>query len=112
MSDEVLRAPLLCSQCGTTTDHRLVYAGRLLTHIECENCGHVVHSENQADLRHEYVLDLKQRLRTKPRRLARRAFQHPLKFLAALPKAIFRQPVKLINEFRTVLKEKGDKAGR
>jgi hypothetical protein len=112
MSDEVQRAPLLCSACGRTADHRFVYAGRLLTHTECENCGHVVHPENQADLPHEYVLDLKQRLRTKPRRLARRAFQHPLKFLAALPKAIFRQPVKLINEFRTVRKEKGDKADR
>jgi len=37
---------------------------------------------------------------------------HPLKFLAALPKAIFRQPVKLINEFRAVRKEELDKAGR
>jgi len=112
MSNESPRATLLCSQCGKSTDHRFVYAGRLLTHIECENCGHVVHPANQADLPHEYVLDLKQRLRTKPRRLARRAFQHPLKFLAALPKAILRQPVKLINEFRTIRKEEGDQAGR
>jgi DNA-directed RNA polymerase subunit RPC12/RpoP len=112
MSNESQRATLLCSQCGKTTDHRFVYAGRLLTHIECENCGYVVHPENQADLSHEYVLDLKQRLRTKPRRLARRAFHHPLTFLAALPKAILRQPVKLIQEFRTVRKEERDNTGR
>jgi hypothetical protein len=108
MSSEIQRAALLCSRCRETTDHRFVYAGRILTHTECENCGHVVHARNQSDLEHEYVLDLKQRLRTKPRRLARRASKHPLKFLIALPKAILRQPVKLIGEFRTVRKEERD----
>ena len=112
MSNEILRAPLLCSVCGQTAEHRFVYAGRLLTHTECENCGHIVHPANQADLPREYVLDLKQRLRTKPRRLARRAFKHPLKFLAALPRAIFRQPAKLINEYRTVRREERDKTDR
>jgi len=112
MSNEILRAPLLCSVCGQTAEHRFVYAGRLLTHTECENCGHVVHPANQADLPREYVLDLKQRLRTKPRRLARRAFKHPLKFLAALPRAIFRQPAKLISEYRTVRREERDKTDR
>jgi hypothetical protein len=112
MSNDVQRATLLCSDCGQSTEHRFVYAGRLLTHTECENCGHIVHPENQADLAHEYALDLKQRLRTKPRRLARRAAKHPLKFLASLPRAIVRQPLKLISEYRTVRWEERDKAGR
>jgi hypothetical protein len=112
MISEVPRATLLCSNCGRTTEHRFVYAGRILTHTECGNCGHVVHAQNQADLYHEYVLDLKQRLRTKPRRLARRASKHPLRFLVALPKAIVRQPMKLLGEFRTVRREERDEEDR
>ena len=112
MSSEVQQATLLCSNCGQSAEHRFVYAGRILTHTECENCGHVVHAENQADLPHEYVLDLKQRLRTKPRRLARRATKHPLRFLVALPNAILRQPMKLFGEFRTVRREERDKEDR
>jgi hypothetical protein len=109
MSSEVQRAAVRCSHCGQTTEHRFVYAGRILTHTECENCGHVVHAQNQSELQHEYVLDLRQRLRTKPRRLARRASKHPLRFLAALPRAILRQPAKLLGEFRTVRREEHDK---
>lgn len=112
MSSEVQRAAVLCSHCGKTTEHRFVYAGRILTHTECENCGHVAHAHNQSELQHEYVQDLKQRLRTKPRRLARRAAKHPLKFLIALPKAILRQPAKLLSEFRTVRREERDGGAR
>lgn len=108
MSSEVQRAALLCSSCHQTTEHRFIYAGRILTHTECEGCGHVVHAQNQSELQHEYALDLKQRLRTKPRRLVRRASKHPLRFLVALPKAILRQPTKLLGEIRTVRREERD----
>jgi hypothetical protein len=112
MSSETQRATLMCSGCRQLTTHRFIYAGRLLTHTECENCGHVVHPENQGDLPHEYAVDLRQRLRTKPQRMARRAAQHPLRFLANLPRAIVRQPIKLANELRTIRKEKHDKGDR
>ncbi len=108
MSGQVEKATLLCGSCGQVSEHVLVYAGRILTHTECENCGHVVHPMNQTELPEEYIADLKQRLRTKPRRLARRAAKHPLKFLAALPKATLRQPIKIAKELRTVHKEERD----
>ena len=100
-SDETEEAVLLCSACGQSASHRLVYAGRLLMHSECENCGHVVRYPRES-VRDEYRADLTQRLRTKPRRLINRAAEHPVEFLLALPKAAFRQPVKLFKEFRTV----------
>src|SRR6478752_2428351 len=109
MSSDDQRAALLCSRCQQTTEHRFVYAGRILTHTEGGNCGHVVHAQNQSELQHEYLLDLKQRLSSKPRRLAHRASKHPLRFLAALPRAILKQPAKLIREFRTVRREEHDK---
>ncbi len=109
MTSEDQRAALLCSSCQETTEHRFVYAGRILTHTECGSCGHIVHAQNQSELQHEYLLDLRQRLRTKPRRLARRASKHPVRFLAALPKAILRQPRKLLGEFRTARREEHDK---
>lgn len=109
MTSEDQRAALQCSSCQETSEHRFVYAGRILTHTECGNCGHVVHAQNQSELQHEYLLDLKQRLRTKPRRLLRRVAKHPARFLAALPKAVLRQPMKLIGEFRTVRHEERDK---
>ena len=112
MSSEIPRATMLCSGCHQMTTHRFIYAGRLLTHTECENCGHVVHSAYQGDLPHEYLDDLKQRLRTKPRRMARRAARHPVTFLAALPRAIIRQPLKLAREWRTVRQEKRDQGSR
>lgn len=109
MSEQVQKATLLCGRCGQQGEHQLVYAGRILTHTQCGNCGHVVHPHNQTDLPQEYVADLKDRLRTKPRRLARRASKHPGKFLVTLPKALLRQPSKFIREFRTVRKEEHDK---
>jgi hypothetical protein len=112
MSSETQRATLMCSGCGQVTTHRFIYAGRLLTHTECENCGHVVHPADQGDLPREYLDDLRQRLRTKPRRMARRAAQHPLRFLAALPAAIIRQPRKLAREWRTVRREEHDQGTR
>jgi enoyl-CoA hydratase/carnithine racemase len=112
MSSDVEHATLQCSGCGQATDHRLIYAGRILTHTECSRCGHVVHPQNQSDLPREYVQDLMQRLRTKPRRLARRVSTHPLKFMRALPRAILRQPIKLITEYRTVRREEKDKGDR
>lgn len=102
--DETELADLLCSACGRITEHDVVYAGRLLLHTECHRCHHIVRYPHES-LPEEYLEDLKDRVRTKPRRLLRRANRHPRSFLAGLPGAVLRQPRKLIGEFRRVRRE-------
>jgi hypothetical protein len=96
-------AHLTCSACGRVTEHDLRYAGRLLHSTRCTACGHVVRHE-QRDLYSAYLKDLEQRLVTKPRRLARRAARDPRTFVAGLPRAVLRQPVKLAGELWTLLR--------
>lgn len=97
------RAHLTCSECGRVAEHELRYAGRLLHSTRCTECGHVVRHE-QRDLYSAYLRDLEQRLVTKPRRLARKAAREPRTFVTGLPRAVLRQPVKLVGELWTLLR--------
>ncbi len=104
MTSGTERSELMCSTCGRETPQDALYAGRLLTHITCTVCGTVVHFEG-ADLKEEYLADLRHRLQSKPRRLWHRATKHPVRFVATLPGAIVRQPGKLLRELRSVQTE-------
>lgn len=100
---EQLDASLTCSSCGLETDHELVYVGRLLHSTTCTSCGFVVRHE-QRDLMGAYLRDLEHRLLTKPARLARQAARQPGRFAASLPAGVLRQPHKIWNEVRTLLR--------
>lgn len=95
------RADLTCGACGVETEHVLRYTGRLLHSTQCTACGHVVRHE-QRDLHTAYLHDLEQRLASKPARLMRAARREPRRFVFRLPRALLRQPVKLIDEIWTV----------
>lgn len=94
---------LTCVSCGEEVPHELVVVGRLLQSTRCSACGHVVRHE-QRDLMAAYLRDLEHRLLTKPQRTARRAVADPLGFAVSLPGALARQPVKLVQEIRSVLR--------
>jgi NMD protein affecting ribosome stability and mRNA decay len=94
---------LTCVRCGVEGEHDLVVVGRLLHSTRCHACGHVVRHE-QRDLMSAYLRDLEHRLVTKPQRMARRAVHEPVSFLLGLPGAVLRQPAKLVDEIRTVLR--------
>lgn len=94
---------LTCVACGRECEHELVVVGRLLHSTRCTECGHVVRHE-QRDLMSAYLRDLEHRLLTKPQRLVRRALHEPVAFLVGLPGAVLRQPAKLLEELRTVLR--------
>ena len=94
---------LTCVACGRECAHELVVVGRLLHSTRCSECGHVVRHE-QRDLMSAYLRDLEHRLLTKPQRLVRRALHEPVTFLVGLPGAVLRQPGKLLEELRTVLR--------
>jgi NMD protein affecting ribosome stability and mRNA decay len=96
---------LTCVACGQECEHELVVVGRLLHSTRCTHCGHVVRHE-QRDLMSAYLRDLEHRLLTKPQRLVRRALHDPLAFALALPGAVLRQPAKLVEEIRTVLRSR------
>lgn len=92
-----------CSACSRMADHELRYAGRLLESTRCCNCGHVVELEQRV-LLPAYLYDLEQRVASKPGRLMHRAQNDRLNFLLNLPRAVARQPVKIVKELWTVLK--------
>lgn len=101
MSDAAHHVELDCVGCGTTTEHEVAYAGRILVRSTCTACGATVRREG-ADLRSNYLHDLEHRLVTKPRRLVTRALREPFTFARTLPRAILRQPGKLLAEVREI----------
>ena len=96
------RADLRCETCERVTDHELHYAGRLLESVRCTHCGTHLELSHRA-LVPAYVLDLEQRLASKPGRMLRRAARHPGAYLLALPGAVLRQPAKFLREFRDLV---------
>jgi hypothetical protein len=94
----VEHAVLLCQSCGEEADHRLSYAGRLLVVTECQRCGHTI----ERDVRGRYLADLRQRVATKPVRMLRRFFRHPVGFTSSLPASTVRKPSELFDEIRLV----------
>ncbi len=98
----VEHAEFLCSACGHTAEHDLRYAGRLLESTRCHNCGHVVEMQPKA-LLPAYLHDLEQRVTSKPGRMLQRVNDDRAGFLWSLPKAMARQPIKLVRELWTVI---------
>lgn len=96
-------AELRCEVCNRLTDHELHYAGRLLDSVRCTRCGTQVELSSRA-LITAYAMDLEQRLASKPRRMMRRISRDPAGYLRQLPRAVFRQPLKFLREFRGVLR--------
>lgn len=94
-------AVLTCSSCGLETDHELRYTGRLLHSTRCTSCDHVVRHD-QRDLYTSYLRDLEHRVASKPRRLARAATGEPWSFARGLPRAMLRQPGKLLEDIWTL----------
>lgn len=104
MDREVERTELMCTTCGRATEQEVTYAGRLMISVRCLTCATEVHVHRDS-LPDDYVADLRQRFVSKPRRLAHRIRRHPLRFVRSLPGAVFRQPIKLLGEYRTVSRE-------
>lgn len=96
-------ADLECERCGTVTEHELHYAGRLLESVRCTACGHHIWLTHRA-LVPAYLHDLEHRVVSKPQRLYSRAVRDPRGFVAGLPGAVLRQPVKFVREFWAVLR--------
>lgn len=102
-TDSVQHADLRCETCGRVTDHELRYAGRLLESVRCTVCRSQMEISPRAFLP-AYVLDLENRVLSKPRRMWRRAAQDPTGFAKHLPRAIASQPAKFVREFRAVFR--------
>lgn len=104
MDPEVERTELMCTTCGLATEQEVSYAGRLMISVRCLTCGTEVHVHRDS-LPDDYAADLRQRFVSKPRRLVHRLRRHPREVLTTLPAAVFRQPIKLVSEWRTVRRE-------
>lgn len=99
----VEHANLACETCDRETEHELHYAGRLLESTRCTVCGTHLEISHRA-LLPAYLLDLEQRVASKPRRMLRRVRQDPVGYLRSLPAAILRQPGKLIGELWSLVR--------
>jgi hypothetical protein len=96
-------AELHCEVCRLVTDHELHYTGRILDSVRCTRCGTHVELSSRA-LIPAYAMDLEQRLVSKPRRMMRRIARDPAGYLRQLPRAVLRQPMKFLSEFRDLLR--------
>lgn len=96
---ELTRTELRCVRCGVPTEHELAYAGRLLVTTRCTRCGERI----ARDVRRRYLADLGGRIRSKPRRIARRLRRHPVGFTATLPRTAALKPFRVLGEVRLVL---------
>jgi DNA-directed RNA polymerase subunit RPC12/RpoP len=94
---------LTCERCDLVTEHELHYAGRLLESVRCTRCGHRVMLSHRA-LLPAYLHDLEQRVASKPHRMYQRASRDPRVFLAGLPLAVVRQPMKFARELWSLIR--------
>lgn len=92
-------ADLTCEHCDEVTEHELRYAGRLLEQTRCTVCGTVTEIPGRV-LLPTYLHDLEQRVTSKPGRMLRRVTREPVTFLRGLPRALLRQPGKVLGEVR------------
>ena len=96
-------ADLDCETCDRVTEHELHYSGRLLESVRCTVCG--THLDVRArDMLPSYLADLENRVVSKPARMVRRAGQDPVGFARGLPRAIARQPAKILGELRSIFR--------
>ncbi|WP_058234492.1 hypothetical protein [Devriesea agamarum] len=89
---------LRCTVCDRVADHVVIYAGRLVTEIKCTGCGAIT----RLDVSEEYLPDLGDRIRTKPRRLWRRLRRDPGELATSLPRRTLSKPWRMVGEFWAV----------
>lgn len=97
---------LRCTACEREAEHEVGYAGRFVTQIMCAHCGVVTH----LDVSDAYLPDLRDRITTKPRRLASLFRDHPLSSTTSMPGRVASKPMRMMDEIRTVLQ--GRRRGR
>lgn len=88
---------LRCTVCEREAEHEVVYAGRFVTQIVCVGCGAVT----RLDVSEAYLPDLRDRISSKPRRLADGLRDGPWA-AAGLPRRIVSKPVRMVREFLEV----------
>ena len=101
MRDEVMYAELHCVHCGAEVLHELLYAGRLLVSTTCQLC-HLRVKHNPGDLSLNYLIDLENRISTKPGRLWKRFWKSPIRLIWGMPAKVFQQPGKIWREIKSL----------
>lgn len=102
------RASLLCRKCGEEATHELTYAGNLLAHTTCCNCGHASHR----DVSKRYARDLERRVRAKPRRMLRSFRRHPLAYSLTVVRGLTTKPVDIWHEINLATHGKSKRNAR
>lgn len=93
---------LRCTSCGQDAGHEVVYAGRFVTQIECSHCG----ARTSLDVSEDYLPDLRERISSKPRRLASVFRDHPVSATTSMPGRLLSKPLRMLEELRTVLRSR------
>lgn len=85
---------LRCTVCDREAEHEVVYAGRFVTEIVCTRCGAVT----RLDVSDSYLPDLRDRISTKPRRVASVFRDHPVSSATSLPGRLLSKPRRMADE--------------
>lgn len=89
---------LRCTVCEREAEHEVVYAGRFVTQIVCTHCGAVT----RLDVSQAYLPDLRDRITTKPRRLASVFRDRPVDSATSMPRRMLSKPLRMLEELRAV----------
>lgn len=89
---------LRCTVCDREAEHEVVYAGRFVTQIVCTHCGAVT----RLDVSENYLPDLRDRISSKPRRVASRFRDHPVSSATSLPGRLLSKPRRMADEVAAV----------
>lgn len=89
---------LRCTVCDRESEHEVVYAGRFVTEIVCTACGAVT----RLDVSDAYLPDLRDRISSKPRRMASLFRDHPVASATTMPGRMLSKPLRMLDEVRAV----------
>ncbi|MGQ4507235.1 hypothetical protein ACUH9O_07890 [Dermabacteraceae bacterium P13103] len=94
MNAPLHQSHLRCINCSLPSEHVVVYVGRIVSEVQCTNCG----ARTRLDVREEYLPDLGERIKSKPKRVWRRLLASPLALMRSLPGHLLTKPLRMLRE--------------
>ena len=100
-----INTELLCLHCDTETAHTIIYRGKYIHRIKCDECGTELAISSRRIL-DTYTSDAIERFLTGSRGINEEMRKDLTLFIAGLPVRIITKPVRMAREFLHVFRQK------
>jgi len=101
---DTIETQLFCLHCHKETLHTVIYRGKYLNKIRCEECKTEIALDRKKILE-TCTADTIERIFTKPHRMTEEMRKDITHFMISLPIRIITKPVRLAKEFMDIVKE-------